>query len=38
MTPLDVLWALAQAPWWLGWALLAGGVFSLGLIVGIRLR
>lgn len=37
MTPLDVLWALAQAPWWLGWALLAGGVLGLGIWIGAQL-
>jgi hypothetical protein len=38
MDLLDVLLAFAAVPLWLGVALLAGGVFSLGLILGIRLR
>lgn len=38
MDLLDLLLLTAQAPWWLGWTLMAGGLFSLGLIVGMRLR
>ena len=34
----EAVWMTARAPWWLGWALMGGGVFSLGLIVGMRLR
>lgn len=28
----------AQAPWWLGWSLMGGGLFAFGLICGIGLR
>jgi hypothetical protein len=38
MDPIDVLWALSQQPTWLGYLLLAGGFFALGLICGIGLR
>lgn len=38
MDPLDLLLLTSQAPWWLGWTLIAGGMFALGLIVGMRLR
>jgi hypothetical protein len=38
MDPLDALWLLAQQPLWLGYLLCAGGIFSLGLIVGLGLR
>lgn len=38
MDPIDVLLAFAAAPLWLGVALIAGGIFSLGLIFGLGLR
>jgi hypothetical protein len=38
MDLLDVLLAFASVPLWIGVTLLAGGVFSLGLIFGMRIR
>lgn len=34
---LDAAWELAQSPWWFGPALITGGVFALGFLVGARL-
>lgn len=33
----ETSWHLAQAPWWFGPALIAGGVFALGFLAGARL-
>jgi hypothetical protein len=38
MDPVEVLWLLAQQPLWLGYTLLGGGLFSLGLICGVWLQ
>lgn len=38
MDLLDVVLAFAAAPWWLGWALLTGGLCALAWLAGAGLR
>lgn len=34
----EAAWQLAQAPWWLGWTLIGGGLCALSWLAGAGIR
>lgn len=34
----EAVWHLAQAPWWLGWAFIGGGLCALSWLAGAGVR
>lgn len=35
---LELAWHVAQAPWWLGWSLIAVGLLGLGVAIWAQVR